>query len=129
MVMYRILAGVCLIALPLLCAAEGAYVLGDTIYAADNRKEVDPSEATLYGVVNHVNTQTNVAAIRYFDRSNQRLLSVEHRVASGDDYGKKKGKQIYFDEEGKMRSMTQYALFHDERTGKTRSRMVQEQLF
>lgn len=118
-----------LIAIPVFCMAGKSYVLGDTIYVDNKRKEVVKEDASMYGVVKHINEESKVAAIHYFNMSNDQLRSVEHRVASGIDYGRRVGNQLFFDENKNVKSSKFYVLSYDEQKGKSRSRMTKETKF
>lgn len=95
--------------------AAGTYSVNDTIWK-DNS----------FGVVKSVDTVSNIATVHYYSRTEPRLLSVRHLVASGKGEGLMKGKQIYFDENNAVKSMKVYTLVHDERKGIVRNRIASE---
>ena len=69
-----------------------------------------------------------MATVQFFLRENARLLSVQHRVASGNGMGLKTGKQVYYDEQGNVQSTEEYELI-DGPKGKKLNRLVSEVLF
>ena len=95
--------------------------LHDTIYVNDSYQTVKQENATMMGVVHQVNDETNVASIRFFSLKDNHITAVEKRVASGEDFGKKKGKQLYFDEDNQVKSMDFYTLIRNESVHKNYS--------
>ena len=64
-----VMAVLFLLLLPAVCSAQKAYVVGDTIYVDDKRKEVSAAEASMHGIVEHIDTAANIATIKFFDKS------------------------------------------------------------
>ena len=94
----------------------------------DDYEKVVARIATVYGVVQSVDEETNEATVQFFLRENARMLSVQHRVASGNGMGLKTGKQVYYDEQGNVQSTEEYELI-DGPKGKKLNRLVSEVLF
>ena len=100
----------------------------DTLWMNNDYEKVVARIATVYGVVQSVDEETNEATVQFFLRENARLLSVQHRVASGNGMGLKTGKQVYYDEQGNVQSTEEYELI-DGPKGKKLNRLVSEVLF
>ena len=127
---------------------EQVYREGDTLWVNDEYNKVAQPEATMYGLVRKVDTASNTATVQYFiirasasgagDGSGDkgRLRAIRKRVAAGDGKGLWKGKQLYFNAEGKVEAMEVYTLVHEERPTvipgahktKVRNRLAQETL-
>lgn len=86
---------------------------GDTIRVNDNYETVALGEATMYGLVKKVDFVSNITTVQYYicaksenkegEPGNRAiLLSVQKLVAAGEGQGLWKGKQLYFDAEGKV---------------------------
>lgn len=88
----------------------------------------------MYGLVKKVDTASNTLTLQYYTKAEDRLRSVQKRVATGEGQGLQKGKQLYFDAEGKVEAMEIYTLVIEERKSvvpgtpptKARSRLAQE---
>ena len=117
-----------LIALLLLSTIPAAaeWTEGDTLWVNNEWKTADPENACFYGIVKRVDQEDNIAVIRYFSRETNHLISIQHRVASGDGAGLQKGKQLFFYDEGPVEHMEVYTLVHDERKDTTRNRIASE---
>ena len=100
----------------------------DTLWMNNDYEKVVARIATVFGVVQSVDEETNEATVQFFLRENARLLSVQHRVASGNGMGLKTGKQVYYDEQGHVQSTEEYELI-DGPKGKKLNRLVSEVLF
>ena len=99
---------------------------GDTLWLNDQMNMVKSADATRYGYVKQVDTVSNVATVHLFTLGDKRLIAIRHVVATGKGAGLRKGKQIYFDENGKTQSMEVYTLVNDELKGKVRNRLAAE---
>lgn len=100
----------------------------DTLWMNNDYEKVVARIATVYGVVQSVDEETNEATVQFFLRENARMLSVQHRVASGNGMGLKTGRQVYYDEQGNVQSTEEYELI-DGPKGKKLNRLVSEVLF
>ena len=109
-------------------AVVAGYSKGDTLYYDASRAVVRPEKATLYGVVKHVDEQDNWASILIFTKKDDRLIEQIRCVASGEYTGMKKGKQLYFNQEGRVDEMDVYVIAHRKETGKAYSRISSETL-
>lgn len=107
---------------------ELTYVKGDTLYYDVDHNIVAPDKAALFAVVKSVDEQENVASILIFDKNSNRLLEQRRIVASGENAGLKKGKQLYFNELGRVNEMRIFVLVHNPETGKTHSWLMSETL-
>ena len=114
--------------------ANPPYAESDSLWVNGNYEAVAPYDATMYGLVKKVDTASNTATVHYFLREGDRLRSVQKRVAAGEGQGLQKGKQLYFNAEGKVEAMEIYTLVHEERPTvipgahktKVRNRLAQE---
>ena len=104
------------------------YSKGDTLYYDANYKIVSPKKATSYGVVKHVDEQDNCATILIFSMKDNRLVEQQRCIASGENIGRKKGKQLFFNQEGRVEKMKMHVLVHNQKSGNTYSRPVSETL-
>lgn len=98
----------------------------DTLWANNHYNEVEQSEATHYGIVKRVDTVKNVATVHFYTIEPPHLVALRRIVASGEGAGYMKGKQIYYNDEGKVSSMQIYTLVHDERKGIVNNRLSSE---
>ena len=117
-----------LIALLLLSTIPAAaeWTEGDSLWVNNEWKTADPENACFYGIVKRVDQEDNIAVIRYFSRETNHLISIQHRVASGDGAGLQKGKQLFFYDNGPVEHMEVYTLVHDESNDTTRNRIASE---
>ena len=117
-----------LIALLLLSTIPAAaeWTEGDTLWVNNEWNTADPENACFYGIVKRVDQEDNIAVIRYFSRETNHLISIQHRVASGDGAGLQKGKQLFFYDNGPVEHMEVYTLVHDERKDTIRNRIASE---
>jgi protein TonB len=117
-----------LIALLLLSTIPAAaeWTEGDTLWVNNEWNTADPENACFYGIVKRVDQEDNIAVIRYFSRETNHLISIQHRVASGDGAGLQKGKQLFFYDNGPVEHMEVYTLVHDESNDTTRNRIASE---
>lgn len=100
----------------------------DTLWMNNDYEKVVARIATVFGVVQSVDEEANEATVMIYLRENARLLSVQHRVASGNGMGLRTGKQVYYDEQGNVQSTEEYELINGPR-GKKINRLVSEVLF
>ena len=114
-----------LLMMPMLLMAQ-EYTESDTLWVNNALEAVDAQEATILGIVKNIDTEKNVATVHYYTREDSRLLSIQHVVAIGDGKGLRKGKQLFFDKEGKVTSMEVYTIVHDERKDKVTNRLASE---
>lgn len=108
----------------MMSAAE--FVAGDTLWVNQALKEVEKVNADYFGIIKHVDNNTNVALIHYFTCAEKQLVSIQRRVATGKGIGLQKGKQLYFYNDGMVEHMEVYTLVHDERQDTTRNRIASE---
>ena len=114
--------------------ATPPYAVGAKIWVNDSYEAVAPEAATMYGLVKKVDTASNTVTMQYYTKAEDRLRSVQKRVATGEGQGLQKGKQLYFNAEGKVEAMEIYTLVIEERKSvvpgtpptKARSRLAQE---
>lgn len=99
---------------------------GDTLYVNRNWEKRSPADAEYIGIVKRVDRESNSALVHYFSRENDRLKSIQHCVAEGKGAGLRKGKQIFFHDDGKVEYMEIYTLVHDERRDTMRNRLASE---
>ena len=107
---------------------EQSYSKGDTLYFDVNHHITSHKKAASYGVIKHVDEQENCATILVFTMKDNRLVEQLRCIASGEDIGIRKGKQLFFNQEGRVEEMKIYALVYNKRYGKTYSRPVKETL-
>ena len=100
----------------------------DTLWMNNDYEKMVARAATVFGVVQSVDEERNEATVHCYDRASARLLSVQHRVASGYGFEMKTGKQVYYDEQGNVQSTEEYELI-DGPKGMRLNRLVSEQLF
>ena len=82
--------------------ATPLFAEGAKIWVNDSYEAVAPAEATMYGLVKKVDTASNTLTMQYYTKAEDRLRSVQKRVATGEGQGLQKGKQLYFNAEGKV---------------------------
>lgn len=121
--MKRILLALCLI--PMMMTAQ-KYTVSDTLWVNNDMDDVVREQATQYGVVQRIDTAANIAIIRYFDCTNRLLQSIQRVVADGEGAGLAKGKQLFFDADGKVSVMKFFTLVHESRSGRVRNRLANE---
>ena len=121
--MKRILLAMCV--LPMMVIAQ-KYTESDTLWVNSELDEVARDEATCYGIVHRVDTVENVAIIRCFNRETQGLESIRRVVADGDGAGLEKGKQLFFNEEGKVNCLRFYTIVHESGSDNVRNRLAKE---
>ena len=114
-----------LICMPGLMSAQDIHE-SDTLRANDDLRIVETEEATHYGLVKRVDTTENVATVHFYTIENPRLVAIRRLVATGEGARMRKGKQLYFNEEGKVERMEIFTLVHDERKNKVRNRLAAE---
>ena len=106
--------------------AYTAFAVGDTVYYDADYGFVKPKEAEMCGVVRRIDEQDSVATIQVFDKTCTTLIAVLKRVASGSDFNRRNGKQLYFHPDGTVNHMEMYSLIHD--GGTTWSKKTSETL-
>ena len=107
---------------------EVSYNKGDTLYF-DSKQSIAPrDQAAYYGFVKHVNEEENSATVLIFSMKDDLLIEQRRCVASGENAGKKKGQQLYFNADRRVEESQVYTLVHNEKTGKTHSRLASETL-
>lgn len=109
-------------------SAADALTKSDTLWMNDEYEKVKANIATVIGIVQEVDEDSNEAVVYCYDRESAQLLSVQRRVASGKGRGLRTGKQVYYDEQGNVQLTKEYALYTDELKGKKRTRCVYETL-
>ena len=97
----------------------------DTLWMNNDYEKVVARIATVFGVVQSVDEEANEATVMIYLRENARLLSVQHRVASGNGMGLRTGKQVYYDEQGNVQSTEEYELINGPREKKMQTYMRQ----
>ena len=113
--------------LPMVMMAQ-KYTVSDTLWVNDENDEVARDKATSYGVVHLIDTAANVAVIRYFNKETNRLESVQRVIADGEGAGLEKGKQLFFNPDGKVHAMKVYTVVRDESKGEVRNYIAGETL-
>ena len=119
----QVLLAICL--LPMLVTAQ-QYAVLDTLWVNADRDSVARDEATGFGIVRSIDSTANVAIIHYFNRETQRLESIQRVVAQGQGMGLEKGKQLFFDDEGKVKAMNFYTIVRDPKNDKVLNRLANE---
>ena len=99
--MKKIIYGLVLAMVPLVnTAAENevkAYLTGDTLFYNQDYQIMPAKKikkAVYYGVVKDIDDE-NIATIAVYDKKDQTLLALLKRIASGNEFGAKKGEQCY----------------------------------
>lgn len=113
-----------------------SYQVGDTILFfedhqaghAKKAKKAKKQKVVSYGVVKSID-EDNVANIEIFDNEDNTLKAIHSCIASGEDFGKRQGKQTYFYPDGKVEKVDVYSLTRHEKSGKNRSVQLSETLF
>ena len=75
--------------------ANPLYTADAKIWVNDSYEAVAPEAATMYGLVKKVDTASNTVTMQYYTKAEDRLRSVQKRVATGEGQGLQKGKQLY----------------------------------
>lgn len=132
--MKKIIYGLVLAMVPLInTAAENevkAYLTGDTLFYNQDYQIMPAKKikkAVYYGVVKDIDDE-NIATIAVYDKKDQTLLALLKRIASGNEFGAKKGEQCYYYPDGTIKETDVYALFYDEKNSKVTSYLVSEKL-
>ena len=130
--MKKLLFFAALVCCQMVSAAKGtpkdftSYQLGDTVlYYQHNQtekaKKAKKQILDSYGIVKHVEELDNVAKIHIFDAKDSTLIAVRTCIASGEDFNKRKGEQLYFYPDGAVKQREEYSLVPDEKSGMNRS--------
>ena len=132
--MKKIIYGLFLAIVPLMnAAAENevkAYLSGDTLFYNQDYQIMPAKKikkAVYYGVVKDID-DNNIATIAVYNKKDQTLLALLKRIASGNEFGAKKGEQCYYYQDGTIKETDVYALFYDEKNSKVTSHLVSEKL-
>lgn len=110
-----------------------SYQLGDTVFFYQQNqtakaKKAKKKKVESYGIVKHLDEKTNVATIQVFDAKDNTLIAIHKRIASGEDFDKREGRQSYFYPDGKLKKVDVYSLIHDEKSGENISVRASETL-
>lgn len=116
-----------LIWIPLGLSAQDLHK-SDTIWVNDDLRIVESEDTTHYGVVMRVDTIENIATVQFYTINSPHLVAIHRLVATGEGARLRKGKQLYYYEDGKVKSMAIYTLVNDERIVKVFSRLAAETL-
>ncbi|MBO7456274.1 MAG: energy transducer TonB [Paludibacteraceae bacterium] len=131
--MKKIIYGLVLAVVPLINAAADevkAYLTGDTLFYNQDYQIMPAKKikkAVYYGVVKSINDD-NIATIAVYDKKDQTLHALLKRIASGNEFGAKKGEQCYYYPNGTIKETDVYALFYDDKNSKATSYPVSEKL-
>jgi len=109
------------------------YQLGDTVfYYQDHQTGHAPKakkkKVVSFGVVKNIDEKDNVATIQVYDAQDSTLIAIQKRIASGQDFDKREGKQLYFYSDGKVKQMDVYVLTRHVKSGTNRSVQISETL-
>ena len=107
-----------------------AYLSGDTLFYNQDYQIMPAKKikkAAYYGVVKDIDDE-NIATIAVYDKKDQTLLALLKRIASGNEFGAKKGEQCYYYPDGTIKEKDVYDLFHNDKNGYTISLPVSETL-
>ena len=132
--MKKVIYGLFLAIVPLMnAAAENdlkAYLSGDTLFYNQDYQIMPAKKikkAVYYGVVKDID-DNNIATIAVYDKKDQTLLALLKRIASGNEFGAKKGEQCYYYQDGTIKETDVYDLFYDDKNSKVTSYLVSEKL-
>ena len=111
-------------------AADSLFLsVGDTLYYTKDFARCPKETATMFGVVKRIADETNIATINVFSMKSKRLVAIEKRIASGANYHDRKGRQLYYREDGTIQSSVIYAMCRDSAGTKQTSVITEETLF
>ena len=102
--------------------------VSDTLWLNNDYEKVTANLATVIGIVQSVDQETNEMTMHCYSREDMHLLSVQRRTFSFYGLGMKTGKQIFYDADGHVQMEEEYMLYDDPK-GRKLSRLTTEILF
>ena len=111
-------------------AADSLFLsVGDTLYYTKDFARCPKETATMFGVVKRIADETNIATINVFSMKSKRLVAIEKRIASGANYHDRKGRQLYYRQDGTLQTTVVWAMCRDSASTKQTSVLTEETLF